>query len=61
MDNAQLATLVFGVTSVTFVAGMLAGYAIGVAVSHYRSATAQRRRVVESWQSSGSTELREIS
>ena len=61
MDDAQLATLVFGVTSVTFVAGMLAGYAIGVAVSHYRSATAQRRRVVESSQSSGSTELREIS
>lgn len=61
MDDAQLATLVFGVTSVTFVAGMLAGYAIGVAVSDYRSANAQRRRVVESWQSSGSTELKEIS
>ena len=61
MDDAQLATLVFGVASVTFVAGMLAGYAIGVAVSHYRSANAQRRRVVESWQSSGPTELKEIS
>jgi membrane protein YqaA with SNARE-associated domain len=60
MDDAQLAGLVFGVATVTFVAGMLAGYAIGAAISHYHSASAQRRRLRDSWQSSGSTELKEI-
>ena len=61
MDDAQLASLVFGVASVTFVAGMLAGYAIGSAISHYRSADAQRGRLIGSWQSSRSTELNKIS
>ena len=61
MDDAQLASLVFGVASVTFVAGMLAGYAIGAAISHYRSADAQRGRLIGSWQSSRSTELNKIS
>jgi len=55
MDDAQLASLVFGVASVTFITDMLAGYAIGAAISQFRSSDAQRARLIGSWQSS--TEL----
>jgi hypothetical protein len=59
MDDAEVALLVLGVAVVAFAAGLLVGYATRAAISHQRYARGQLRRI-DSWQKSGSAELKEV-